>query len=82
MMIIKNLSDTEKREEEKERWRIYILEILIAMSDKCEVEHMLFFILSSVCHRLSNACPTLAIASPFGDVRALGGARALGDALS
>ena len=76
MMIIKNLSDTEKREKEEKKWKIYILEIFIAMSDKCGVEHMLFFILSSACHRLSNACPTLAIASPLGD------ARALGDALS
>ena len=82
MMITKNLSDTEKREEEEERWRIYILKILIAMSDKCWAEHMLFFILSDVCHRLSNACPTLAIASPLGDARALDGARALDDALS
>ena len=70
MMITKNLSDTEKREEKEERWRIYILEILIAMFDKCEVEHMLFFILSSVCHRLSSACSTLAIISFFDDVRA------------
>ena len=68
MVITKNLPDTEEREEEEERWRIYILEIFIAMSDKCEVEHMLFFILSSVCHRLSNACPTLAIISSFDDV--------------
>ena len=70
MVITKNLSDTEEREEEEERWRIYILEILIAMSDKCGAEHMLFFILSNVCHRLSNACSTLAIILSFDDVRA------------
>ena len=71
MVITKNLSDTGKREEEEEeRWRIYILEILIAMSDRCGIEHMLFFILSSVCHRLSSACSTLAIISSFDDVRA------------
>ena len=52
------------------------------MSDKCEIEHMLFFILSNACHRLSSACSTLAIASPLGDVRALGDARALDGALS
>ena len=66
MMITKNLSNTEKREEEKKKWRkkrIYILKILIAMFNKCDVEHMLFFILSNVCHRLSSACSTLAIVS-------------------
>ena len=82
MMIIKNLSNTKERKEEEKRWKIYILKILIAMSDRCEVEHMLFFILSSVCHRLSNACSTFAIVSPLDDVRALDGARALDDALS
>ena len=82
MMITKNLSNTEKREEEEERWKIYILKILIAMFDKCEVEHMLFFILSSVCHRLSNACPTLAIVSPLDDVRALDGALSMAPKLS
>ena len=70
MMITKNLPDTEKREEEK-RWRkkrIYILEILTAMFDKCGVEHMLFFILSNACHRLSNAYSTFAIVSSLDDV--------------
>ena len=69
-MITKNLLDTGKREEEEERWKIYMLKILIAMFDRCEVEHMLFFILSNVCHRLSNACSTLAIVSSLDDVRA------------
>ena len=81
MVITKNLSDTEEREEEEERWRIYILEILTAMFDRCEVEHMLFFILSSVCHRLSNACSTLAIISSLDDVRAFDDALTLDDAL-
>ena len=86
-MITKNLSDTEEREEEEEKWRIYILKILIAMFDRCEVEHMLFFILSSLCHRLSNACSTLAIVSSFDDVRAFDDVffddvRAFDDALS
>ena len=90
MMITKNLSSTEERKEKEKKWKkrkIYILEILIAMFDKCDVEHMLFFILSNACHRLSNACSTLAIISPLGDVRALDDvslddARALDDVLS
>ena len=82
MMITKNLSDTEEREEEEERWRIYILEILIAMFDRCEVEHMLFFILSNVCHRLSNACPIFAIVSSLDDVRALDGVLSIAPELS
>ena len=44
-MIIKNLSNIEKREEKEKKWRkrrIYILKILIAMFDKCDVEHMLY----------------------------------------
>ena len=67
-MITKNLPDTEEREEEK-RWskgRIYILEVLTAISSRCGAEHMLFFILSGACHRLSGACHTLAIASALG----------------
>ena len=55
---------------EKNLWRkkrIYILEIFIAISNRCGVEHMLFFILSNVCHRLSNACYTFAIVSAFDD---------------
>ena len=82
MVITKNLSNTEEREEEKERWRIYILEILIAMSDKCEIEHMLFFILSNVCHRLSNACSTFAIVSSLDDVRAFDDAFSMTSELS
>ena len=69
-MITKNLPDTGEREEEEKRWRkgrIYILEVLTAMFDRCDVEHMLFFILSSVCHRLSSACFTLAIVSSLDD---------------
>ena len=41
---------------------------------------MLFFILSNVCHRLSNACHTLAIASALDDVRAFDDVKAF-DAL-
>ena len=72
-MIIKNLPDTEEREEEEKRWKkktIYILKIFIAMFDRWEVEHILFIILSNVCHRLSSACSTLAIVSSFDNVRA------------
>ena len=83
-MITKNLSDTKEREEEKEeeRWKIYILEILTAISDRCGAEHMLFFILSGACHRLSSACPTLAIVSSLGGARALGGALSVAPELS
>ena len=82
-MITKNLSDTEEREKEEEkRWKIYILKILIAMSDRCGVEHMLFFILSNACHRLSSACFTLAIVSSLGGVRALDGALSVAPELS
>ena len=52
------------------------------MSDRCEIEHMLFFIFSNVCHRLSNACSTLAIVSSFDDVRALDGALSIAPELS
>ena len=81
-MITKNLSDTGEREEEEERWRIYILEILTAMSDKCGAEHMLFFILSNVCHRLSSACSTFAIVSSLDDVRAFDDALSIASELS
>ena len=79
MVITKNLPDTEERGEEK-RWRkgrIYILEVLTAISSRCGAEHMLFFILSGACHRLSNTCHTLAIVSALDDVRALDGASLL-----
>ena len=82
MMITKNLPDTEERKEEEERWKIYILEIFIAMSDRCEIEHMLFFILSNVCHRLSSACSTFAIVSSLNDVRAFDDALSMTSKLS
>ena len=85
MIITKNLSDIEEREEKEKRWRkrkIYILEVFIAMFDRCEVKHMLFFILSNVCHRLSSACSTLAIVSSLDDVRAFDDALSIASELS
>ena len=82
MMITKNLSDTEKRKEEEKRWKIYILKIFIAMFDRCEIEHMLFFIFSNVCHRSSNACSTFAIVSSLDDVRAFDDALSMTSKLS
>ena len=67
---IYQIQKKEKKKKRRRKRRIYILKIFIAIFNKCDVEHILFFILFNVYYCLSNACFTFAIISSFDNVKA------------